>query len=296
MSTASPEITAALSKACAAAGFDPAAAVPVRLGENAIFRLPGGVIARISRPGQHFAARREVAVSQWLNGAGIAAVTAIAGIAQPVEAGERSITFWEELPPHRHGTPAEVAGVLRRLHAQAIPDKPQLGTLDPFIRLDERISAAQTLSRDDRRWLQSHAAELKPRWSAVLPGLAFCVVHGDAWAGNVVAAADGTMILLDLERCSAGPPEWDLASTAVKHLTCGLISRAEYGQFCTTYGADVTAWEGYEVVRDIRELRMTSYIAQQAAANSTYAHEAQLRVDCLRGRSGPRPWPWTPAA
>jgi hypothetical protein len=236
MSTASPEITAVLSQACGAAGLDPGAAVPVRLGENAIFRLPGGVIARISRPGQQSAARREVAVSRWLNGAGIAAVTAIAGIAQPVEVGERSITFWEELPPHRHGTPAEVAGVLRRLHAQAMP------------------------------------------------------------AGNVVAAADGTMILLDLERCSAGPPEWDLASTAVKHLTCGLISRAEYGQFCRTYGADVTSWEGYEVVRDIRELRMTSYIAQQAATNSSYAHEAQLRVDCLRGRSGPRPWRWIPAA
>jgi hypothetical protein len=121
MSTASPEITAVLSQACGAAGLDPAAAVPVRLGENAIFRLPGGVIARISRPGQQSAARREVAVSRWLNGAGIAAVTAIVGIAQPVEVGERSITFWEELPPHRHGTPAEVAGVLRRLHAQAMP-------------------------------------------------------------------------------------------------------------------------------------------------------------------------------
>lgn len=296
MSTASPEITAVLSQACSAAGLENAAAVPVRLGENAIFRLPGGVIARISRPGQQAAARREVEVSRWLNGAGIDAVTAIAGIAQPVEVRERSVTFWEELPPHRPGTPVEIAGVLRRLHAQAMPDKPQLGTLDPFIRLHERISTAQTLNREDRQWLQSHAAELKPRWSALLPGLTLCVVHGDAWAGNVVAAEDGTTILLDLERCSAGPPEWDLASTAVRHLTCGLISRAEYAQFCGTYGADVTAREGYEVIRDIRELRMTSYIAQQAATNSSYAHEAQLRVECLRGRHGPRPWPWTPAA
>ena len=293
--SAGPGITAALRDACAVAGLGTAGAEPVRIGENAIFRLRGGVIARISRPGQQVAARREVEVSRWLSSSGITAVTAIAGIAQPVETGERSVTFWEELPPHRHGTPAEVAGTLKRLHALPVPGNVPLAALDPFIRLEERVSGAATITRDDRQWLLSRAGELKHQWAALIPALAVCVVHGDAWAGNVVAAGDGTVILLDLERCSVGPPEWDLVSTAVKHLTCGLIDHGEYQHFCQTYGTDVTRWEQFEIARDIRELRMTSYIAQLAATNKIYAQEASLRVDSLRGRNGPRPWPWTPA-
>ncbi|PRY31701.1 phosphotransferase family enzyme [Umezawaea tangerina] len=42
-------------------------------------------------------------------------------------------------------------------------------------------------------------------------------MHGDAWVGNVVATDDGQVVVLDLERCSVGPPEWDLVSTAIKY-------------------------------------------------------------------------------
>ena len=121
------------------------------------------------------------------------------------------------------------------------------------------------------------------------------MVHGDAWAGNVVATDDGRVILLDLERCSIGPPEWDLVSTAVKYITYGLIGRAEYQPFCDAYGLDVTALSGFAVIRDIRELRMTCYVAQQAAADPSFQREARLRIGCLRGCCGHRPWPWTPA-
>jgi hypothetical protein len=290
-----PDVASALSRACAATRLDARAAEPIRIGENAIFRLPGGVVARISRPGQQAAARREVAVSRWLNASGIAAVAALAGIAQPVQVADRSVTFWEELPPHRPGTPAEVAGVLKRLHALPVPDDVPLGLLDPFVRLPERIRDAVTVPGDDRAWLRSRLAELQQSWAATIPGLPACIVHGDAWAGNVVAAGDGTMILLDLERCSTGPREWDLVSTAVKYVSFGLIDRGEYNQFCDTYGADVTTWDGFAVLRDIRELRMTCYIAQQAAASPSLAGETRLRIESLRGRNGPRPWAWTPA-
>jgi hypothetical protein len=40
---------------------------------------------------------------------------------------------------------------------------------------------------------------------------------------------------------------------------------------------------------------MTCYLGQHAAEHSTARAEAQLRVACLRGRHGPRPWNWTPA-
>lgn len=91
--TVAPELTAILAKACSSAGLSADGAEPIRLGENAIFRLPGAVVARITQAGQQAAATREVAVAHWLNASGIAAVAALPGIAQPIEVAGRSVTF-----------------------------------------------------------------------------------------------------------------------------------------------------------------------------------------------------------
>ncbi|OEV03771.1 hypothetical protein AN219_38040 [Streptomyces nanshensis] len=70
------------------------------------------------------------------------------------------------------------------------------------------------------------------------------------------------------------------------------LAPAEYADFCVAYGTDVTAWEGYTTLRAIRELRLTTYAAQHAATRPEWRDQAQDRVDCLRGRAGPRPWRW----
>jgi aminoglycoside phosphotransferase (APT) family kinase protein len=185
--------------------------------------------------------------------------------------------------------------VLRQLHALPVPGDVPLGPLNPFVRLAERIESAVTVTDDDRDWLQARLADLEARWADLAPDLPTCVVHGDAWGGNVVATDDGRVVLLDLERCSTGPREWDLVSSAVKYVTYGRIERSEYQQFCDAYGFDVTTWSGFTLLRDIRELRMTCYIAQQAAEQRRFQHEAEFRIACLRGAHGPRPWAWTPA-
>jgi aminoglycoside phosphotransferase len=287
------DLDAVLAAACAQAGLPATGAEAIRLGENAIFRLPGGVIARIARVGQREAARREVAVSRWLNAAGVAAVAAWGDIDQPIEVNGRSVTFWDELPPHVQGSLPQVARVLRRLHALPVPADDLLGTLDPFVRLRERIGQAATLPDNDKAWLAARVDGLEQEWATLRPSMPTCVVHGDAWTGNVVVTGVGDVILLDLERCSVGPPEWDLVSTAVKYGSFGQVSAAEYQQFCDIYGHDVTNWTGFPVLRDIRELRVTCYAAQQAAGHPRIADEASLRVACLQGRRGPRPWPWT---
>lgn len=60
----------ALRQACQRVGFDEESAELIRDGENALYRLPGG-IARIARAGQQAAAHKEVQVAQWLDGAGL---------------------------------------------------------------------------------------------------------------------------------------------------------------------------------------------------------------------------------
>jgi aminoglycoside phosphotransferase (APT) family kinase protein len=113
------------------------------------------------------------------------------------------------------------------------PDDLGLEPLAPFTQLAKRVTAATTLSPDDRDWLQSRLADLEQRYTTALPaGLPHGIVHGDASAGNVVATEDGQVFLLDLERFSVGPPEWDLVATAIDHTTFGILSHDGYEEFC----------------------------------------------------------------
>ncbi|MFJ4770484.1 aminoglycoside phosphotransferase family protein [Streptomyces uncialis] len=280
-----------LAAACRAAGFDPAGAVPVRLAENEVWRLPGRVVVRIVRPGQEVSAAREIRVAHWLAGHGVPAVRPLA-VPQPVDALGHPATFWEQLPPHTRGTTEDVVGLLKQLHALPVPDGIGLAPLDPFVRLPERIEAGGGLSADDREWLRGRLAELRERWAGLPPGLPHCVVHGDAWIGNV--ARTPRAVLLDFERVSVGPPEWDLVGTAAKIGTTGTVTAAEYEAFCEAYGVDVMAWDGYGVLAAVRELRMVGAAVGYAARWPSWRGHAQRRVDCLRGRVGPRPWNWPP--
>jgi len=277
-----------LDMACAEVGLTAANAEVIRLGENGIYRLAERVVARIARTGQDSAAAKEVHVARWLEAAGVPAVQAI-NVPQPVVVAERAVTFWHELPAHHHGAPRDVAVALRRLHDLEPPTTFELPPFAPFVRLAERIQGASTLADDDRAWLRQRLDHLQRRYDEMPGGIPHRVIHGDAWAGNVVVTA-ADVVLLDLERCSVGPPEWDLVSTAIRYATFGTITATEYAEFVSGYGHDVMAWPGFELFRDMRELRVTCYAAQRATEQPEARHEAARRVASLRGLHGPRPW------
>jgi Ser/Thr protein kinase RdoA (MazF antagonist) len=279
----------ALRSACAQVGIDPIGAEPIRMGENAIYRLPTRVIVRVARSGQAQSAAKEVAVARWLATEGIEAIEAI-DIEQPVVVENRAVTFWHELPDHRQGTLTEIASLLKRLHACTPPTTFKLPALAPFVRLAKRIDGASTLTPDDRDWLHRRLVHLQEAYRDLPHGLPLSVIHGDAWAGNVAATLDGRVVLLDLERCALGLPEWDLISTAVRYSSFGTIDGDQYGEFARVYGYDVLTWSGFEVLRDIRELRVTCYAAQRAVEDPSARAEAARRVASLRGRNGERPW------
>lgn len=285
-----------LAAACAQVGIDAADAEPIRFSENAVFRLPGqGLVARIARPSPDalVTAAKEVQVSAWLAEQGLPVVRAAAGLQQPVDIDGRAVTFWEELELTGKGAYPEIARVLRQLHALPIPVELQLPPLAPFTRLAERIEAAATLAEDDRAWLRDHLAELRQRYDAGLPpGLPHCVVHGNASIDNIVSTSDGGVMLLDLDRAAVGPPEWDLVATAVDLTTFGTLSEHDYQLFSEIYGYDVTTWGGFELLRDVRDLRNALWMAEQAVEHPNTRAEAQHRVACLRGRRGSRPWGW----
>ncbi|MFJ2635140.1 phosphotransferase family protein [Streptomyces sp. NPDC087422] len=120
------------------------------------------------------------------------------------------------------------------------------------------------------------------------------VIHGDARRGNCVVTGNGGRYLLDFERTSLGPAEWDLRSTEVAVDTLGTVSSAEYDEFCSAYGADVRSWDGYDVMRSVRELRLVTFALQITGQDPAAEREARHRVACLRGLQGRRPWAWSP--
>ncbi|MER7049531.1 aminoglycoside phosphotransferase family protein [Streptomyces jumonjinensis] len=273
------------------AGLSSNGAVPIRLAENDLWRLPEGIVVRIARAGQSAAAAREVAVTRWLATQKVPAVRPL-DLEQPVHAAGRAATFWEELPPHQSGTPADLAPLLRRLHDLPPPSTVPLGLMDPFVRVAERIAAARCIGGDDRRFLTARLGELQHAWVGLPAGQAPCVIHGDAWGGNCAVTEDGRRYLLDFERVSLGMREWDLTSTAIAVDTFGTLSEEEYRRFCTAYGYDVRSWDGYPVMRAVRELRLVTFALQTADQNSGALQQARYRLACVRGRRGPRPWRW----
>jgi hypothetical protein len=283
---------AVLELACASAGILLDRPELIREGENSLWRTGPGVVARISRSTDRRRIEREIRIARWLSEQGFPAVRPVATVVQPVIAAGHIVTFWEDIGPHEPGNPLEVARLLRQLHALRPPESLAPGLLDPFVRLESRLQAAQALDEDERRELLTRVNSLQQGWSQLPSGLDGCLLHGDAWVGNVARLPTGETLLLDLERSGIGPPEWDLVSTAIKLTSFAWISEREYQEFCELYGSDVTSWAGFSLLRDIRELRMTSAALQRADVDPAIVAEARFRVQCVLGRAGGRPWSW----
>lgn len=289
--TALDPALSALQAACITVGVDGDGATLMRASENSLYRLRGGIVARVTRPGQQAVAAKEVLVSRWLASIGFPVVQVADGVEQPVSADGRAVTFWQELPSHTAGSPIQVGQILRALHALPLPADLTLPHLNPLVRLAERVEGASQLEGGDREWLAQQVEELSAAWASLPPGRPWCAVHGDAWGGNIVSTTAG-VVMLDLERFAYGPPEWDLTAMAVDRESFGAISAADWRAVCDGYGLDVTTWEGYDTLRSIRELRKVTFAWQIADQDPARIDQARYRLACIQGREGPRPWNW----
>ncbi|MEV5766094.1 aminoglycoside phosphotransferase family protein [Micromonospora sp. NPDC052213] len=281
--------------ACQRAGLGTSQLELIREGENTVWAVDSETIAKVGRPGSIEQSSRQVRVAQWLRRVGVPSVSLCDISPQPVVVSDVPVVFWRRLPPHRAGNVVDVARLLRQLHDVGAPMDLELPELDPFVRLPERVCESKVIDRSQRDWILRRIDSLRVEWERLPGGLPKCVIHGDAWVGNVAVHADGAAVLLDLERCSLGPPEWDLVSTAIKLDSFAWIRHEEYRQFVRVYGNDVRRWPGFALMRNTRELRMATFLIQRAGQDSTLIREALFRIDCLRGLHGGRPWRWTPS-
>jgi len=283
---------AAAEVACEAADLNANGARLIRLGENALFHLPGpNAVARVARSMAYWDdAGREVAVARWLASQDFPAARAYQGAEQPLEAAGRPVTFWEFIDGRNgdRGDIAVLAELLARLHRLRHPEGFTLPTDDPLARVHQRLESV-AVTEQDRDFLLARLEAVE----AQLPRLQFPLklgpVHGDAHVENLMITADGP-VMIDFERFAWGHPEWDLSMTATEYETAGWWTQEEYRRFATAYGFDVMTWDGYPMLRAAHELKMTSWLAQNMAESREVADEVAARMATLRGQRPAGNW------
>jgi len=75
--------------------------------------------------------------------------------------------------------------------------------------------------------------------------------------GNLLVTATGPDLLCDLDSVATGPREWDLTPPAHGVVRMGR-PRRDYDAFAAAYGFDVLAWDGWPVLRALRDLQMAT--------------------------------------
>ncbi len=282
-----------LEEVCRATGVDAAGARLLRLGENAIFRLSeaaGSVVVRIARDVSRLpVARRELCVSRWLNEAGVAATQVVDEVPdQPWMVAGHPVTFWRAVEDGpRRPTVVDLARLLRQVHA--LGESPcELPAFDPLSTVRSRLEHGLDLPDADQDFLAARCKEVAEALMEITPVLPPGPIHGDAHTGNLLGTA-GAAVLIDFETFAVGPREWDLVPVTVGHARFGL-SGADLDEFVAVYGFDVRDWAGYPVLREARELGMTTWLAQNVRESPAIAAEVALRVDSLRHGDLDRAW------
>jgi aminoglycoside phosphotransferase len=260
------------------------------IADNAVFRLPGRTVARIATFAEGERALREVRTGRWLAAQGVPAVRPLESIEQPVGVDGHVVTLWHEVPDASMASTAELAELLRRLHTLPVPTDFDIPVLDPFVRLAEHLAAAAPeLDASDRSFLAERLEELQADYEGVSEGLPVCVIHGDANRKNAIRGRDGIAVLLDLERFSLGPREWDLVVPAV-YQRLGWYSDPEYDAFVAAYGWDIRTWHGFTTYAALREFRMTAWLLSRLTREPRLRTEANNRLSSLRDPDAPRSW------
>jgi Ser/Thr protein kinase RdoA (MazF antagonist) len=232
---------------------------------------------------------RELCVARWLAAADVPAIRVYEEIGeQPLLVDGHPVSFWhtvtggEPTPTH-----IDLARLLASFHA--LGDCPcDLAAFDPLQAVESRLVNAAGIAAADRDFLRARCADI----SGQLQDLAFALprgpIHGDAHTRNLLTD-HGQVVLLDFEAAAIGPREWDLLPTAIGVDRYG-APEEQYQEFADAYGFDVRAWAGYPVLREVRELTMTTWIMQNVAESDDITAEFALRVASLREKDLQRAW------
>ncbi|MFI5534139.1 phosphotransferase family protein [Kitasatospora sp. NPDC051853] len=286
---AESEVRSVLEEACRRIGVDPVGAEMLRGHTNAVFRLSGaGVVAKIARAGTPVAdVQRTVRLVRWLSSQDFPTVELLP-VEQPVLIGEHAVTFWRYLPQPDLPVPAALlAGPLRTLHRLSPPPF-DVRPLDTVGAIRRSLAAITVLPPADLSFLKQRLVRLESDLAEVRYALRPGLLQGDPQHRNALHHGESA-VLCDWDTACFGPPELDCVTVEIHCRRFG-YGQDHYERFADLYGFDVTAWSGYEVLRDLRELRMITTNAKRAAAGTSTLAEVVSRIDGLRRNHHGRRW------
>lgn len=250
----------ALREVCKAIGADHRDARLLRLTNNAVYQLANEpVVVRIvaSRALEHRVGK-VVRLARWLQEHDVPAVRLLSGYEQPIRVDGYLATAWDFVPSADYRpTGRHLAELLLKVHALPKPDI-DLPNWAPLDAVRNRVGEAEALDPGDRDFLLARCDQVERKLAELEFGRPWRVVHGDAHLGNVIPSPAGP-VLCDFDSSGIGPPEWDMIPVAV-----GVVRFGEpvdtYRQMVDTYGLDVTQWSGFQVLREVRELKLTTSV------------------------------------
>lgn len=269
-----------LMAACERLGLDPAGATVLRHHSNAVYLLAQApVVVKISRP-EATHTRSTVELVNWLEPHGVPSITLATAadqpIDQPINIAGCDVTAWTYLPQARAITAGEIAEPLAALHRT--PPPPGTRPLDAFTSISRSITQSVCLTGDEKTLLRERSDDLARAWASLELEPHAALLHGDPQHRNTLwDESANRAVLCDWESAVTGPVEWDLVTIEIHCRRFGHPA-TEYDAFCEHYGRDVREWSGYEITRDLRELRMIASNARKSAPGTAPAGEVHRRI------------------
>ncbi len=282
--------------ACRRTGLDPTGARLIHHYVNAVFVLPRPrAVARLAT-GESGSARAHtsVAVTRALTAAGFPA-TAPLDVPQPIRAAAHTVvTFWRYYPqpPRPAVSAAQLARLLRQLHL--LPDLGiDLPTWTPLRSLESLLhdeQAAHLVDAADRDWLLRRITSLRAELDALHYPLGHGLIHGDAWAGNLLVDGHGHDVVLgDWDSVCHGPREVDLIPTwhaTIRYGRPGSWAR----QFAETYGHDLGRSESFHPLRQMRDLVQLTGPLRRGHADPVMAAAFRQRLSSVKAGDTAGSW------
>jgi Ser/Thr protein kinase RdoA (MazF antagonist) len=272
------KLHAVLLAICGEVGLDASGAELIKFTNNAVFRLvKAPAVVRIAGSSAvRERIRTVVQVATWLAEQDIPAVRLWPDIRQPVEAAAYPATVWQFVPPTAsRPTGAELADLLRHFHTLPEPPFP-MPAWHPFEEIRRRLAEPEGLESADQAFLLGRCDELEAELAEVRYVLPSGVIHGDPFLGNLIPGSSGP-VLCDFDGTCMGPREWDLTPVAVGKLRFN-YNHDDHTPLAARYGFDVTAWDGFPVLRRIRELKLVTSVVPILRSNPSIREQWQYRL------------------
>jgi len=277
-----------LLKACHEIGLKSQEVIELRHQTNGVYHLQDeALVAKVARPEygiEH--TKRTVKTVRWLMGMNFPTAP-LAEFDQPIVIDGSAVTFWNYLAQNQPVSAADIAAPLRRLHALGKPPA-AIPALDAIPAIWFSIANESILTADEHEFLAARCTSLADAAHGLRYEQPPCLLHGDPQHANALWNIDHA-VLSDWDSMVIGPAEWDLVTIDV-HCRRFNYPPAEYSTFCAAYGRDIRHWDGYQVLRDIRELRMIATNARKSPPGSVAAAEVKRRIAQLRDGAGESTW------